>query len=210
VAATLARLGAAANGQSSIGAPHLLAAVEGRVGEQEIRRLPETRLSIAGIDPAHARLILAGMTRTHQAGGTAYLACLKALGNGPQAAGDCARLQGIAGKTGTPVWNHDRLSDRERAQTCENLRARAAALPPAQRRSLRGPLAQCDLVPLKWYAALVRDDSTRAEGPWSKVVVALAERNWRRDGHIDAAFDRGGNIAAELVFRYLAGLGATP
>lgn len=204
VAAMLARLGAAANGQASIGAPHLLAGVEGSVAGQETHYRPGATLSTTAIAPEHARLILTGMGLTHQPGGTAHSACLHAQDQRPDAARRCADYLGLAGKTGTPVFNHDRLTDRERARTCQELRARAAVLPPDRRRALRAPLAQCDLAPLKWYAALVRDDPTRSDGPWSKIVVALTERNWRTDGRIDAAYDRGGNIAAELVFRYLA------
>lgn len=210
VASMLARLGAAANGQAQIGAPHLIASVEGRIDGKETRSQLSAKYDTPAIAPAHAQFILTGMGRTHQPGGSAHSACLHAQDGKPDAAERCAGYLGIAGKTGTPVFNHDRLTHPERAQTCHTLRAQVAALPADRYSPLRAKLAQCDLAPLKWYAALVRDDPTQTEGPWSKVVVALAERNWRRDGHIDAAFDRGSNIAAELVFRYLAGLRATP
>lgn len=202
VAVTLSRLAAAANGQARIGAPHLLDAVEGSLQGTAVsyRRVAEVETKAIASD--HAQLILKGMGLTHQPGGTAFAACLHALDNTSQAIRACAQLQGVAGKTGTPVFNHDRLSVTQRASHCAALRTRAIGIDAAQRRRLSAELTQCQVSPIKWYAAVLRDDPTSKSGPWTRVVVALAERNWRGDGRIDSAQDRGPNIAAEMAFRY--------
>lgn len=201
VAIALARIAAADNRQVSLAPPHLLAAAEG----DRRRMVPQVESAgdTATIAPEHARLILKGMSQTHLPGGTAFTACQHAFGGDSQAMRMCVELKGVAGKTGTPVFNHDRLTVSARARHCAELREHEIRGGPAQQRAVRAALTQCQVVPLKWYAAVVRDDPRRADGPWSKVVVALAERNWRRDGRIDSSQDRGPNIAAELVFRYL-------
>lgn len=198
VAATLARIGAASNRLERIGTPHLLMAADGdQVSLERDSKIFNEPVQVA---PEHADLILKGMSFTHQNGGTAFTACLHALGNGTKASQGCAMLKGVAGKTGTPVFNHDRLTVTERARECAELRKR---MQTKGANKLRPELTQCQVAPLKWYAAVVRENPLQASGPWSKVIVALAERNWRRDGRIDSSLDRGPNIAAEMVFRYL-------
>lgn len=201
VAATLAQVGASSNRLERIGAPHLLLAAEG--DQISLVRDSEMINEPMRIAPDHADLILKGMGLTHQMGGTAFTACLHALGNGPKAAQGCALFKGVAGKTGTPVFNHDRLTVTARARECAELRKRMQS---QGANKLRSELTQCQVAPFKWYAAVVRDDPTQPSGPWSKVIVALAERNWRRDGRIDSSLDRGPNIAAEMVFRYLTSM----
>ena len=61
-------------------------------------------------------------------------------------------------------------------------------------------LTACRLSPIKWWAAAVGD-----ERGWHKVVVVLAERNWRRSGRIDAAGDIGPNVAAEAGLAFIQG-----
>lgn len=168
---------------------------------------PQERASTKGIATVDAALILAAMGLTHQAGGTAYTACLKAFGGDAAAPLACAGLQGMAGKTGTPVFNHDRLTVTQRAAHCSAVHQAIAAAPSDARltATLRAEFTQCQMRPIKWYAAVLRDDPHSAVGPWTKVMVVLAERNWRLDGHIDSAYDKGTpNIAAEMGFRFIA------
>lgn len=207
VADGLAHLAAAANGATEVAAPHLLHSVTGRHASNsaEVRLTAEAMARPLAVAPSHAQLILRGLALTHRTGGTAYTACLKALGSGRPAEFICANLKGVAGKTGTPVFNHDQLRVDERARRCAALRATLAENVPERRHAVRNELTQCQVAPLKWYAAVIRDDPTQESGPWTKVVVALAERNWKQDGRIDAALDRGSNIAAEMVFRFLLG-----
>ena len=196
VAAVFSRLGAAANGSALAQPPHL--AVRIQTGDGDLLPAPGQPLPVAA---AHAQAILAGMSLTHTSGGTAHSACLAVLGT----AAACNAWAGLAGKTGTPGFRHDRLAWGERNALCASQRAvaqaaRAAGQPPPA--SVRADLARCAIAPVKWYAALVKD---RAGGPWSKVVVVLTERNWvRATGKVDSALDRGTpNVAAEAAMRYL-------
>lgn len=207
VATMLSRIAAAANTRSSIGLPHLVRAVSGEVNGTQQEFKPQARTSTKGIAPVDATLILAAMGLTHQADGTAYTACLKAFGGDATAPLACASLQGMAGKTGTPVFNHDRLTVTQRAAHCATVYQAIATAPSGARHTatLRSEFTQCQMRPIKWYATLLRDDPHSAAGPWTKVMVVLAERNWRLDGHIDSAFDKGTpNIAAEMGFLFIA------
>lgn len=207
VATMLSRIAAAANAQPSIGLPHLVRAVSGEVNGAHQEYKPQERASTKGIASVDAALILAAMGLTHQADGTAYTACLKAFGGDAAAPLACASLQGMAGKTGTPVFNHDRLTVTQRATHCAAVHQAIAIAPTDARHTatLRAEFTQCQMRPIKWYAAVLRDDPHSAAGTWTKVMVVLAERNWRLDGRIDSAYDKGTpNIAAEMGFRFIA------
>ena len=205
VAAMLGRLAAAANGQAMSPPPHLVHSLQGEISNRPQVVMHRSQVPTSAISAADATMILQGMALTHQPGGTAYTACLSAFGNTPEGIKQCASLGGMAGKTGTPVFNHDRLRVGERSAHCADIRASlSGGAVPKTSSKLRNENAQCQMSPLKWYAAVIRDDPRSSSGPWRKVVVALAERNWRLDGHVDAADDRGTNMAAEMVFRFIA------
>ena len=199
VAAAYARLGAAANGARLAPPPHLAARIE--AGDGDLLPAPGQPLAIA---QSHAQAILAGMSLTHTFDGSAHSACLAVLGT----AAACNTWAGLAGKTGTPGFRHDRLTWVERNALCTRQQIAAQAAQAARGAgqqappSVRADLARCAIAPVKWYAALVKD---RAGGPWSKVVVVLTERNWERaTGKVDSALDRGSpNVAAEAAMRYL-------
>ncbi|WP_146204357.1 hypothetical protein [Massilia glaciei] len=203
------KLGAAANGDTAAHAPHLLRAV--RSGAGKLDPAPPKTLAVSQTD---AVAILVGLQLTHsprragqQKDGTAFSACLAVFNRAT-----CSRIDWLAGKTGTPVFKHDKFTHQERVSHCADvvraMRALPARVATRQLASLRSENAHCSMSPYKWYAALVK--SGRAtDGRWDKVVVALVERNYRGDT-IDSQYDKGSpNIAAELVMRYLQASRAT-
>lgn len=149
----------------------------------------------APIHPAHARLILQGMSLTHQSGGSAYLACLRAHDMQAKA---CAH-QRVAGKTGTPQFRQHALTLAQRRALCSQVKAGS---PEA---------AQCFMRPYKWYAAAVKS-SAAPDAPWDKVVVVLSERNYnQRTGYVDSPQDKGTpNVSAELGLRFIRGMYLEP
>ena len=57
------------------------------------------------------------------------------------------------------------------------------------------------LRPYKWYVAAYRLDRAR-NGPWTKVIAVLTERNWTiQGGHIHGAGDHGPNPSAEIAMQ---------
>ena len=195
--------GAPADGAVRVQPLHLAQRIQ--TGDGDLLPAAAQPLPVA---PAHAQAILAGMSQTHTQGGTANSACRAVFG--AQAA--CNGWASLAGKTGTPGFRHDRLTWGDRLALCTRQLAAAqaarvqGALPPP---SVRADLARCAIAPVKWYAAVVKD---RADGPWSKVIVVLTERNWvRATGKVDSALDRGSpNVAAEAAMRYLQASGHGP
>jgi hypothetical protein len=154
-----------------------------------------TSPSAVPIDPAHARLILQGMSLTHQSGGSAYLACLRAHNMQAKA---CTH-QRVAGKTGTPQFRQHALTLAQRKALCSQVKAGS---PEA---------AQCHMRPYKWYAAAVKS-SAAPDAPWDKVVVVLSERNYnQRTGYVDSPQDKGTpNVSAELGLRFIRRLYLEP
>ncbi|MDH4481288.1 MAG: penicillin-binding transpeptidase domain-containing protein [Rhodoferax sp.] len=148
----------------------------------------DTSPSVVPIHPAHARLILQGMSLTHQSGGSAYLACLRAHDMQAKA---CTH-QRVAGKTGTPQFRQHALTLAQRKALCSQVKAGS---PEA---------ARCRMRPYKWYAAAVKS-SAAADAPWDKVVVVLSERNYnQRTGYVDSPKDKGTpNVSAELGLRFI-------
>ena len=77
---------------------------------------------------------------------------------------------------------------------------RDGALPPPDAR--RGVCSS--LRPYKWYVAAYRSDRS-GQGPWTKVIAVLAERNWLRDsGRVHGTGDHGPNPAAEIALHIVA------
>jgi hypothetical protein len=187
----IARLGAAANG-ANIAPPHLLSTAANANVRPAGKR--------TGIQRQDARLITEGMTHVGRPGGTAHSACVAVMGLSA-----CQQMNFVALKTGTPAFTHDRLTMNERVTVCENA---AAEIEAARDLGNKVPAAtvtenaRCHMQPNKWTIALIKD-SDATDAPYSRAVAVLAERNYKLDGHIDSAYDRGINVAAELLFRYV-------
>ena len=132
-------------------------------------------------------MILDGLTYGHRAG-TSRRACEQVF-----LADFCARMDWIAGKTGTPTFpNDDRTLD-DLAKLC----APGVAKTKAERAAC-GPLR-----PYKWYVAAYRSDP--ANPRWTKAIGVLTERNWiAESGHVHGAGDHGPNPAAELAIQVAA------
>lgn len=207
VAGMIARLAAAANGQPAQRPPHL---VEG------VRALPgsATPLLVAwapeAVQPLHlsqpaAEVILGGMAYSHREG-TARSACEQVFD-----AKRCRDIGWVAGKTGTPSFPSDGISLDELVAMC-----RPKAATPSQRTSVKAgitvknsvsdeplPAACSTLRPYKWYAAAYRADGSN-QGPWTKAIAVLTERNWvRATGMVHGAGDRGPNPAAEIALQLI-------
>lgn len=189
VAGMMAAVAAAANGQTTQRAPHLVRAVRG-VGPADAAQLNSAvvRWSLADALPVRlprgaATVILDGLSTSHR-GGTAQLACEQVFD-----ARKCREIDWLAGKTGTPSFPNDGRSLDQLARLCGDNSGSAARDPAC--RSLR---------PYKWYVAAYR--SNPADPRWTKVIAVLAERNWQAsDGHIQGAGDHGPNPAAEIAMQ---------
>ena len=159
----------------------------------------------SGASPAAAATLLDILASGHVSG-TSHSACraARAYASAPGLALNCKALEPglrIAQKTGTPVWSADKLTQ---AQWLKGCTAVAPKPVPGQgqraAQTRNAALTACRLSPIKWWAAAVGD-----ERGWHKVVVVLAERNWRRSGRIDAAGDIGPNVAAEAGLAFIQG-----
>jgi cell division protein FtsI/penicillin-binding protein 2 len=184
-AGMMAMLAAAANGQTQVYKPHLVQDVRG-AGPANVSVL---RWSRAEAQPNRiardaADVILSGLSFSHRAG-TARLACEQVFD-----ASTCARMDWIAGKTGTPTFPNDGRSLNDLAQLCTPV-----AIRPRRDRDACGPLR-----PYKWYVAAYRTNP--ADPRWNKVIGVLTERNWLADtGRVDGAGDQGPNPAAEIAMQ---------
>ncbi|HEX6363485.1 MAG TPA: hypothetical protein VFZ93_11035, partial [Albitalea sp.] len=132
-----------------------------------------------------ARVILDGLSYSHRAG-TARSACEQVFD--PKT---CRGFDWLAGKTGTPSFPSDGLSLDAIARMC------APGSPEAKKHAACGSLR-----PYKWYVAAYRTES--GEGPWTKVIAVLTERNWvARSGIVHGASDHGPNPAAEIAMQVM-------
>jgi hypothetical protein len=175
VAEIVARMSRAANGAKSFVPLHLVREKTQAGKIVSVEPAPEA----LGIQRMEASLILNSLEATLLRG-TAAGTCRALLG-----AARCQRLP-VALKTGTPGFLHDRLTWEERETLCANAVS-------------RGTQVDCRSVPYKWAAAAVKD----AQGRYAKVVVILAERNWKRDGRIDDPADRN-NVSVVALLHYLS------
>lgn len=195
----------AANGEHEQLPTHLLQSVSGRLQGNVENLLPDAMPKPLRISKEEANLILLGMSLTHH-GGTASSGCVKAYSGALDATGACRRLTGVAGKTGTPGFADEAYTWAKRAEVCNGVQRRLGEtdLSIEQRGRLNEERIRCVQSPVKWYAAVLRDNPASDTGPWTKVVVVLAERNYRNDGWIDSKGDVGApNVAAELAFRLI-------
>ena len=181
-AGMMARLAAAANGKGEASSPHLVEAVRGT--RDAVLSASDVSPERHGIARDAAEVILGGLTFGHRAG-TSRRACEQVF-----AVDFCARMDWIAGKTGTPTFPNDDRSLDELARLC----APGVAKTKAERAAC-GPLR-----PYKWYVAAYRTDP--ANPRWTKAIGVLAERNWLADtGRIHGAGDFGPNPAAEIAMQ---------
>ncbi len=192
VAGMMAALAAAANGESQVHKPHLVAGLRGVGGEgPSSLQMAVNRYGLADAEPNRisreaAEVILSGLSFSHRAG-TARLACEQVFD-----ARACRNIDWIAGKTGTPTFPNDDRSLDELWRLC----ARGAAKTKSEQAAC-GPLR-----PYKWYVAAYRTDP--GDPRWTKVIGVLTERNWLRDsGRIHGAGDHGPNPAAEIAMQVI-------
>jgi hypothetical protein len=184
----MATLAAAANGQAEVRRPHLVESLRGvREGDAAALQSAVTRWSLAPARPNRvpreaAEVILDGLSYSHRAG-TARSACEQVFD-----ARTCRGIAWLAGKTGTPSFPSDGKSLDEIVRLC---RGDAAA---------RASQAVCgSLRPYKWYVAAYR---TGGEGPWTKVIAVLTERNWLvHSGQVHGSGDHGPNPSAEIALQ---------
>jgi hypothetical protein len=188
-AGMMAVLAAAANGQGAVHRPHLVDAVRGvrHPGERE-RESVRIAANDAAAEPHRlsrdaSQVILDGLTYGHRAG-TSRRACDQVFDPA-----FCARMDWIAGKTGTPTFPNDERSLDDLRQLCAGVPKNRAE------RDACGPLR-----PYKWYVAAYRTDPSNPR--WTKAIGVLVERNWyAASGRVHGAGDRGPNPAAEIALQ---------
>ena len=191
VAGMMATLAAAANGATSVPRPHLVDAVHGVAGSAPDPVAAASARWRAAPAPSPlprdaAEVILSGLSYSHRAG-TARTACEQVFD-----AKRCRDIDWLAGKTGTPSFPSDGLSLDQLVRLC----APGAAPSPEAKRG-----ACSSLHPYKWYVAAWRGDRAK-DGPWTKAIAVLAERNWlRASGRVHGAGDHGPNPAAEIAMQ---------
>ena len=200
VAGMLATLGAAANGQASVAPPHLVASVRRADGadaaaEPGLAQWQPAPPRATGLSREAAEVILSGLSFSHRAG-TARTACEQVFD-----AKRCRDIGWLAGKTGTPSFPSDGLSLDEIVRLCSGF----AKAPDGERDDgadkARAPAACSSLRPYKWYVAAYRADGSN-EGPWTKAIAVLTERNWiARSGQVHGAGDHGPNPSAEIAMQ---------
>lgn len=192
VASMLARLGAAANGQSEQARPYFLQQLSDNQGK------PLTLPGLQAGKPSPIttpgnlaqRLVNALRYGHKKGGGTAADACKAAN------IGNCEQIDWVAGKTGTPPFSDD---ERRLSQIIE----RCAKIPYG---SQHPSMAACyQQIPYKWYAALFQSGQNGTK--FDKAIAVLSERNWyakgSRQGLVDAPGDHGSNRSAEIAFRIM-------
>ena len=204
VAGMLARLGAAANGQSTLRLPYLVERITDVKGERfdvaDKRFHPAEPVKV-DIPQEHAVHVLKGMVSHKAAGfpkgtrpGTARSACVRVFD-----AAECNSIDWLAGKTGTPPYGNDHLTLAAIRKKCG---VRESDVPVEERHER---LASCGRErPYKWYAAVFKTDDS--ETGYNKAIAVLTERNWHNAGplagKVNSPGDRGeANASAELAFR---------
>ena len=191
VAGMMATLAATANGATTVPRPHLVDAVHGVAGPAPDALAAASARWRAAPAPSPltrdaAEVIVSGLSYSHRAG-TARTACEQVFD-----AKRCRDIDWLAGKTGTPSFPSDGLSLDQLVRLC------APGAPPSAE-AKRG--ACSSLHPYKWYVAAWRGDRAK-DGPWTKAIAVLAERNWlRTSGRVHGAGDHGPNPAAEIAMQ---------
>jgi hypothetical protein len=206
VAGMLARIAAAANGQTALRLPHLVERITDTAANEVVLAAQQFHLA----DPApleipaeDARLVLAGMLSHKGPGfpagtgaGTAYTACVRVFDKDA-----CNRMDWIAGKTGTPPYGNDGLSLAAIKSKC-SLRPDRSSVD-----ELQDWTASCSRErPYKWYAAVFKSDDRQPY--FDKAIAVLTERNWHRSGPLAGKVHSPGdtgepNASAELALRII-------
>lgn len=165
VAAMLARLTAAANGQQAVRRPYLVEHITDASGKpvataatrtDDKASIPLARPEPTVVAADTAQKVLSALARSNGPGGTGNLICKHVFGNRCAQAG--VRL---AGKTGTPSFGFDRLS-----------------LAAARQRCRANPRDEgCQQKPVKLYVAAVKSGDD-PQGRYDKVIAVMSERNW--------------------------------
>jgi hypothetical protein len=202
----LARLAAAANGQTAVRLPYLIERITDAKGASF--QVADQRFHLAEpvnieIPREHAAHVLSGMLSHKSSGvprgtrvGTAYSACIRVFD-----AAACNAIDWIAGKTGTPPYGNDYLSLAAIKKKCG---LNEADVPAEERQEW---LASCGRErPYKWYAAVFKTDDTQTG--FNKAIAVLTERNWHRSGplagKVNSPGDQGeANASAELALRII-------
>ena len=132
-------------------------------------------------------MILSGLSYSHRAG-TARTACEQVFDATPLPRHRLARRQ-------------DRNAELPERRPLAR-RAGAALRARARRRRQKPKRGACSsLQPYKWYVAAYRADRAK-DGPWTKAIAVLTERNWlRASGRVHGAGDHGPNPAAEIAMQ---------
>lgn len=101
----------------------------------------------------------------------------------------------VSGKTGTPLFPHDKYTYLQRENYCQKV----ARQPDSQGK--RYEEVRCMVSPVKWYASAVGQRRSDGRIEFKKIIIVLAERNWNaRTGQIDSPYDKGSpNVAAEVA-----------
>ena len=193
----MATLAAAANGQAEpVGrtrgnAPRRRRAWPG-AGAPVLARWSEAEARPVQVARDAAEVILSGLSHSHRAG-TARTACEQVFD-----ARRCRDIGWLAGKTGTPSFPSDGIALDALARLCG----------PGAGNAKERPAACSSLRPYKWYVASYRADGAN-EGPWTKAIAVLTERNWlQRSGQVHGAGDHGPNPSAEIAMQIAGGTAA--
>ena len=216
-AGMIARLAAAASGQSSLRLPYLVDRISDAnaqpfdLAAQQFHLADPVKIEIPQEDAA---LIVQGMVSHKGYGvpagsrpGTAHSACLRVFD-----AAACNRIDWVAGKTGTPPYGNDGL-------TLKEIREKCAGASRADSRGARADASHSDLLascnheqPYKWYIAVFKTDDS--QGGFNKAIAVLTERNWYRSGpqagKVQSPGDKEMNLSAEMAFRIMARLRPAP
>jgi hypothetical protein len=206
VAGMLARIAAAANGETALRLPHLVERITDAGGKDVLLAAQQFHLAEPvelGIASEDARHVLAGMASHKGAAfpagtssGTAFSACVRVFDKDA-----CNRIDWIAGKTGTPPYGNDRLS-------LAAIRAKCSVRPERlSADELQDWTASCSRErPYKWYAAVFKSDDSKPH--FDKAIAVLTERNWHRTGPLAGMVHSPGdtgepNASAELALRII-------
>lgn len=204
VATMMARLTAAANGQTTLRRPYLveqLTDAQGRpFATAATRRESDDSKALAqpealGVKPPVAQAVLGALARGSQplgkglGNGTGHLICRHVFGDRCAAAGTR-----FAGKTGTPSFTFDQ-------RTYGNAAAFCRANPKHE---------DCFEKPVKWYVAAYKSGAG-PQAKYDKAIAVMSERNWFLPGKNAAGGMQGrvhgvndlNNISAEIGMRVI-------
>jgi hypothetical protein len=206
-AGMMARLAAAAGGQTSLRLPYLVDSITDAHAEnfdlaaRQFHMGDPVKLEVPQADAA---FILGGMISHKTQGvpkgtrsGTASGACLRVFD-----AATCNRIDWIAGKTGTPPYGNDDLTLAAIRKKCNTVAVRGAK----DVETLDRDTACSNERPYKWYVAVFQTDP-RVPG-FNKAIAVLTERNWVKSGPLAGKVQSPGdhddlNVSAEMAFRIM-------